>query len=289
MKYHNPELPEGVNVSKQDPLLEFLWMSGAVALIVALALLLVHVLSTWLMPKLPMEYENRLAAYVQKNIAPASQDLSDSCLAKQQSLQSLVDELAKLQGLPESLKPRLHYLASNEVNAFATLGGRVFVLQGAIDAVQSENGLAMILAHELAHLKHRDPITAFGRGGISALLLLATGMQGGAEVANLSAGVLLMGFSREQERLADELALKTLKKHYGHVQGAEEFFMSRNKDEQGGQQQSDWLERWGGFMATHPDTGTRLSLIREKQSQDLSSGKTRSMAAAITAPCETVP
>lgn len=173
------------------------------------------------------------------------------------------------------------------MNAFATLGGRVFILQGAIDAVQSENGLAMILAHELAHLKHRDPITAFGRGGISALLLLATGMQGGAEVANLSAGALLMGFSREQERLADELALETLKQHYGHVQGAEEFFMSRNEDEQGQQQQADWLERWGGFMATHPDTGTRLSLIREKQSQDLSTDRVSPLAAAMASPCMT--
>ena len=44
----------------------------------------------------------------------------------------------------------VHAVQDPTVNAFATLGGHVFVFTGLVDSLDSENGLAMVLAHELA-------------------------------------------------------------------------------------------------------------------------------------------
>ena len=81
-----------------------------------------------------------------------------------QYLQELSDDLAVALELPEEIEIQTHYIGSDEVNAFAVLGGHIFVTRGLLNAVDSENALAMVVAHELAHQKHRDPITSLSRG-----------------------------------------------------------------------------------------------------------------------------
>lgn len=66
------------------------------------------------------------------------------------------------QGLPASIKVTVHYIDEPVINAFATIGGHVFIYRGLIDAITSENGLSMVLAHEIAHINNRHPIAALG-------------------------------------------------------------------------------------------------------------------------------
>ncbi|MCL2801504.1 MAG: M48 family metalloprotease [Treponema sp.] len=49
-------------------------------------------------------------------------------------------------------------LDSNELNAFASPGGHIFITRGLIDAVPSEDALAGIIAHEAAHIMLRHGI-----------------------------------------------------------------------------------------------------------------------------------
>jgi len=51
-------------------------------------------------------------------------------------------------------------LDTSEINAFATLGGHIFVTRGFIAAARSEDALAGIIAHEIAHiqLKHSTAV-----------------------------------------------------------------------------------------------------------------------------------
>ncbi len=44
-----------------------------------------------------------------------------------------------------------------------TAGSYLFVTNGLLAAVESENELAFVLAHELGHFHHRDPLQALGR------------------------------------------------------------------------------------------------------------------------------
>ncbi|MBT3278262.1 MAG: M48 family metalloprotease [Phycisphaerales bacterium] len=45
-----------------------------------------------------------------------------------------------------------HFVDKNEFNAFAMAGGQIFVYKGLLATVESEEQLAMILAHEVAHV-----------------------------------------------------------------------------------------------------------------------------------------
>jgi len=46
-----------------------------------------------------------------------------------------------------------------EINAFALPGGPMFVHRGMFDAAKAEGEVVGVMAHELAHVKHRDTLT----------------------------------------------------------------------------------------------------------------------------------
>ena len=134
-------------------------------------------------------------------------------------LYALTAALAERAGLP---MPKLYLLPTEQPNAFAT--GRnpdnaaVAVTQGLLRGLNREE-LAGVIAHELAHIKHRDTltmtVTATMAGAIAMMgnmLLFTGGRQGrgggiGAilamVLAPLAAGMVQMAISRSREYEAD--------------------------------------------------------------------------------------
>ena len=113
--------------------------------------------------------------------------------------------------LPAEMQITVHYASDDTVNAMATLGGNIVVFQGLIDTVDSENALAMVLAHEIAHVRHRHPIVAMGRGFTVMLALSALSGVGDGMIQQWvgSMGMLpMLAFSREQEEAADAARCK---------------------------------------------------------------------------------
>src|SRR5690606_27937916 len=88
-----------------------------------------------------------------------------------------------------------------------------------------ENGLAVVVAHELAHIKNRDPVAAMGRGLAMALMYaFATGdYSAGADIASFGGELGIAKFSRDQEKAADLAAIQVIQHHYGHVGGYDSF------------------------------------------------------------------
>jgi len=175
-------------------------------------------------------------------------------------LQSYVDGIAQEinAGLDNNwhadFELRVYVIESDLINAFATLGGYVFVFDGLLEAVDDENSLAMVLGHEVAHVHHRDPLLGTGRGMLIQLAISALSGNGmDPTAANISSDVILMSYSREQELAADELALQLLHDRYGHVGGATRLFDIINDDAE-----SYELEE---LLSTHPDTDARIARV----------------------------
>ncbi len=122
----------------------------------------------------------------------------------------------------------VHYLDDDTVNAFATLGGQVFIFRGLLRRVRSENALAMVMAHEIAHVKNRDPLRSMGRGVVIAAALAVIDASLGTRLAGDAlgqAGLLTqLRFSRAQEGAADQAALAALAARYGGTAGFEGLF-----------------------------------------------------------------
>ncbi len=176
-------------------------------------------------------------------------------------LQHLAHRLAIEMQLPDDYELQVHYLESDSVNAFATLGGHIFVFKGLLQQLPDENSLAMVMAHEIAHIQHRDPATAMGRGlALQMLYSFISGdysTSGGLVLQSDELGLLM--FSREQESAADVAAIHALRSRYGHVQGFDTLFRRLREETDEDSLVSD-IPQW---LSSHPALLTRIQNLQQ--------------------------
>lgn len=254
--YENPEIPEGINVSPTHPLKDFALLVAGIGALLIVAVLALSLLAGQLARHIPFEQERALAASLSRWLPQPPDSPVDQ--QRRHYLQTLTDRLAGAMELPPNMPITVHYSSSKTVNAMATLGGHVIVHQGLIDTLPSENALAMILAHEIAHVRHRDPLVAMGRGFAVMLALSSLAGIGDGALQQWLAGVgmlPILSFSRSQEEEADSAALQAVINLYGHVGDAAAFF------EAVARRQS--MPERPTLFNTHPDVEQRIARIRD--------------------------
>jgi predicted Zn-dependent protease len=252
MIIENPEIPEGINVSPTHSLKEFFQLVVAVAIVILLIVTALSLVVEKLAVYIPFSLEQDIAGnYVDMNSGNEKTRLY---------LQSMADDLARYMALEDEMHVTVHYVDDATMNAFATIGGHVFVHRGLMDILPNENALAMVVAHEIGHIKHRHPIIAMGRGVVIGLLLASlSGIDANrivGDIATTAGSVALLKFSREQERKADRDGLTGVVGVYGHASGADDLFEA-------------FMEKRGAshlrpeFLSTHPFDRVRVQEIRD--------------------------
>ncbi len=256
MDYSNPEIPEGINTSKQHPLKDFFILSIGVLGSIALCAFLLGLFAERLALHIPFSVEHELLESID------FEDSDESNTEVQAYLNNLTSQLLPHIELPEDITVQVSYVDDSIENAFASLGGQISIYRGLIELLPNENALAMVIAHEIAHIQQRDPIVALGRGVVVGLFLTAiTGSSTDRFVGSVvsDTGTLtVLGFDRKQEQRADEIALKAIAKYYGHVNGADELFKALLKleDKDAGLTPE--------FFSTHPLSDDRIMGIKKQ-------------------------
>jgi len=220
MEYHNPELPEGINASEEHPLKEFgLLVVGILGGLAVITLVLAWFAGA-LAGYIPFQAEQRLAAHFSPTTT-SSPEL-------QHYLQTLAVRLAQAEDLSPDMPITVHYIDDETVNAFATLGGHVVFFRGLLEKMPDENTLAMVMAHEIAHIKTRAPLKTLGRGVVIGIVLQMVDTELGTRFAGDVLGqtslLTQLRFSRGQENEADAIGQAALANVYGGVTGADELF-----------------------------------------------------------------
>jgi len=244
-------------------------------LTVTLALLalfwLLGLLADYLVAKIPFEYEQSLV--IQKGFAG---ELSDGEIPAY--LQDLTQRLANKMDLPAGMTVKVHYSDQDRVNAFATLGGQLVVFRGLLERMPNENALAMVLAHEIAHIKLRHPLRGLGRGVVLALAIAALSGSSGNTLGSFSVGeagmLTSLSFSRDQEQAADAEGLRALVALYGHAAGSKALFRILLQEEQ----DRPFTVEPVGFLRTHP-----LGIDRIQAMEALATAHHWSLTAETTA------
>lgn len=118
-----------------------------------------------------------------------------------------------------------------EINAFALPGGPVWIHRGALAAAGNESQIAGVLAHEIAHIAQRHAASQMSKGMIASGLLGALGAlvgdDRGGRIAQIAGGLAAQGymlkFSRDDEREADEVGARMMKRAGWNPAGMIEF------------------------------------------------------------------
>lgn len=261
MNQQNPIFDDNVNVSKIHPLADLLWLAGGAVLVVASFTIVLYVGMQWLAPHIPFSVEEKLAAKVGLTKKTSLEANANPNHKKRLAyLQNLTNDLANAQALDESISIKVHWIDDDMVNAFATLGGHIFITKGLWNAMPNENGLAMVIAHEIAHVKHRDPLKSLGAGvtlSLVSAMIFGSG-DAGASLIGSTGLITSLHFNRTMESGADETAIKALFKHYQHVAGATQFFEDILNPEHGNL----------AFLQTHPLTQGRIDRLLAIQKEN---------------------
>jgi predicted Zn-dependent protease len=137
---------------------------------------------------------------------------------------------------------------SNEVNAFATMGGFVYITTGLMKTATNEAELAGVIGHEMGHIEGKHLIKQISRAAWQQGLLTASGARiERSQVLRLGLDLALnLPHSREDERDADDRGLRIMGSA-GYAQSAMASFMRKL-------QSGNNLQ----FLSTHPSTSSRV-------------------------------
>src|SRR3989454_3017836 len=150
------------------------------------------------------------------------------------------------------------------VNAFALPGGFIYVTRGILAHLNSEAELAGVVGHEIGHVTARHSASQMTKQQL-AQVGLVVGAIASPEfgrytgLAGQALGVLFLKYSRDNERQADDLGLRYLRRvNYDPRELPHVFEMlTRVSQAQGGGRVPEWL-------ATHPDPENRRGRIEQE-------------------------
>lgn len=224
-------------------------------------------------------------------------------IERQYGLYTNSTQVARVQRIGRSIaavseRPRLPWtfkiLNVREVNAMALPGGPVYVTRGLLEAGVSDNELAGVMAHEVAHINERHSVQAIERA-MTAQLLADLVLRGSGSAlrtaANLAVEIAVqLPQSREAEFDADNVGTR-LAYNAGYPANGMLLFLNRLQAISGsGGGTPDWLR-------THPVTSDRIARLQRISTQVASQPRPvpvvyvpedEPAAAEVTAPLEPV-
>ena len=264
MQFENRQVAEGVNVTKVHPLKQFMQLLIATVILVVMVIIVLRLSGAWLAKRIPFSFEVQVMDTLDIDFGDAAPD-SDM----RQYLNALGKKLEVAMELPDGMTTNIHYSTDAVFNAFATVGGNLMFYRGLLEELPHENALAMVLAHEIAHVQHRDPIAGLGGGVVSSVALIALAGQSGTGPAGKvlnNAGVLTsIQFTRRMEQEADTAAIAAVNRIYGHVNGADMLFHVLQRKGASRQDIPDTIRR---FTETHPALEDRIDAIAARVSAE---------------------
>jgi predicted Zn-dependent protease len=158
-------------------------------------------------------------------------------------------------------------LDTTEINAFATSGGHILVTRGLLAAAESEDALAAVLAHEIAHIQLGHSTKAIRSSRVvDAMLANANAVAAVKDISmaevskalgdsadDVVSTLVSKGYSQTQEYDADKYALQLM--------AAAGYEPSAMADMLAVLQKQSSNAR-GGLTSTHPSAANRLTRVK---------------------------
>ncbi len=183
----------------------------------------------------------------------------------QEYVQRIGDKLSAFTGRTD-WEWKFTIVDTDDVNAFATQGGFVYISRGILPYLQNEAQLAAVIGHEIAHnaAEHSKKRQRQGMlaGIASAATAIFTGMPALADLTNVAGTAIILGYGREAELEADRLGADYLVKA-GYDPDALIDVIAVLKNQELFEREQARLEKrtprvYHGVFSSHPAADTRL-------------------------------
>lgn len=167
------------------------------------------------------------------------------------SLLEMVDRLRLAPQSPLVFPVHVQIIKGETQNAYASLGGEIFIYEGLFAELQSADELAGVLAHELEHVQKRHIMEGMLNQLFSAGVVKFLLSGDGASAIELANTLSQLQFSRSQEAEADEAGLKRLQTAQIDPIGFQHFFERLQRE-----------NRYPAIISDHPSPKNRADRVR---------------------------
>lgn len=147
------------------------------------------------------------------------------------------------------------------INAFATMGGFVYVHTGLLQAAANEAELASVIGHEIGHITGRHAVKQMRQQAVARGVATAAGLDRNAAVGIGVELALRRPNSRQDEFDADQRGLVAMGRA-GYAQSGMVSFMQKLLNSRS----------TPTFLSTHPAVGDRIARLRQQINPNQTTG-----------------
>ncbi len=204
--------------------------------------------------------------------APKSRDMAQTERTREMGkrIASATEQYLRSIGHTEDIRYfrwEFNLIASNQVNAFCMPGGKIVVYEGILPVARTDDELATVIAHEVAHAvaKHSNERLSqaiLRQYGGQALGQILSGSSAGAQVVgnilyNVGGKLIFeLPYSRKQEYEADQIGLYLMALAGYDYHNAPNLWVKMASRSGGGNQSE--------VISSHPNDQNRIRAIREE-------------------------
>ncbi len=165
----------------------------------------------------------------------------------------------------------VHISSDKELNAYATLGGHLFITRGLIEELDRPEQLLGVLAHEMVHVQKRHVVRLVfqGLGLFTVFQLILGDVSGLVAIAVDQGGPLFnLQYSRTLEAEADQLGIRLLIQNQIDPRGLPESLKLMSDHQKTILKQTpggETLEKIGDieFISSHPELEKRIHSLQQ--------------------------
>ncbi len=194
----------------------------------------------------PIEAEIRLGESLGE-IYTQESDMNDSA-------NYYMAEFVKQLDLDDTYKIEVRVIESEDINAFALPGGKIFVYTGIIDKMESYEQLVALLGHEVSHVVNRHSLKSICRSAATSIVIASLF----GDVTGISSGILSqadrfkqLDYSRDLETEADDNGLQVMVQNKIDPKGMIDLLKLLKVE---GTEMPQYMK----YLSTHPDTDSRI-------------------------------
>lgn len=195
--------------------------------------------------------EMELGAQINKQLVEREMQIYDDSAALTNYVDQLGQRLAQQSDRPE-LTYTFQVVEDDQINAYATLGGYVYVTTGLMKLAANEAELAGVIGHEIGHVEGKHLLSQMGREAWRRGLMTAAGLDRNRAVQIGVELAVRRPRSRDNEYDADLRGLRIMRAA-NYAESAMVSFMEKLSQQSGAPPT---------FLSTHPHGQDRVVALR---------------------------
>jgi predicted Zn-dependent protease len=205
-------------------------------------------------PRVAYAVARRVPIATERDLAPQMEVLFARNTCKSDKASAAIRRMVERLDPEHSEQVDVRVVNLRIANAFALPGGVVLLTRDLLEEAGGPDEVAGVLAHELAHVQHRDALSHMIRNALLGGLWAATlGDYSGLMIVDPKTAyeTATLKFSREAEAAADDEALRRLTRQGISTKGMIEFF---ERNEKKASTEMTWL-------SSHPASADRIEKL----------------------------